>query len=43
MAAEVMLRAHTNLITAVDDKLDTDIRQRLDTLVDDKVSEIERR
>ncbi len=37
MAAEAMLRAETDLVAAVDDKLDTDMRQRLDTLVDDKV------
>ncbi|MES3057655.1 DUF4158 domain-containing protein [Sphingomonas faeni] len=37
MAAEAMLRAETDLVAAVDDTLDTEIRQRLDTLVDDKV------
>ncbi|MFC5423960.1 DUF4158 domain-containing protein [Bosea eneae] len=37
MAAEAMLRAETDLVAAVDDKLDADMRQRLDTLVDEKV------
>lgn len=37
MAAEAMLRAETDLIAAVGGKLDADTRQRLDTLVDDKV------
>ena len=37
MAAEAMLRAETDLVAAVDDTLDTEMRQRLDTLVDDKV------
>ena len=37
MAAEAMLRAETDLVTAVDDALDAEMRQRLDTLVDDKV------
>ena len=37
MAAEAMLRAETDLVAAVDDALDTETRQRLDRLVDDKV------
>ncbi len=37
MAAEAMLRAETDLVAAVDDALDTEMRRRLDTLVDDKV------
>ena len=37
MAAEAMLRAETDLVAAVADTLDTEMRQRLDTLVDDKV------
>src|SRR3546814_13222115 len=37
MAAEAMLRAETDLVAAVDDQLDTEMRQRLDTLVADKV------
>lgn len=37
MAAEAMLRAEPGLIATVDDKLDTDMRQCLDTLVGDKV------
>ena len=37
MAAEAMLRAEIDLVAAIDDALDTEMRQRLDTLVDDKV------
>lgn len=37
MAAEAMFRAETDLVAAVDDTLDTQMRQRLDTLVDGKV------
>src|SRR3546814_10218041 len=32
-----MLRVETDLVAAIHDKLDADMRQRLDTLVDDKV------
>lgn len=37
MAAEAMLRTETDLVAAVDEILDADMRQRLDALVDDKV------
>lgn len=37
MAAEVMHRAETALITAVDGQFTSDVRHRLDTLVDEKV------
>lgn len=37
MAAEAMHRAETDLVAAIDGKLDLDVRHRLDTLVDDKV------
>ena len=37
MAAEAMLRVETDLVAAIHDKLDADMRQRLDTLVDEKV------
>src|SRR3546814_16945723 len=37
MAAEAMLRTETDLVAAVDAKLDADMRQRLDMLIDEKV------
>lgn len=37
MAAEAMHRAETDLVVAIDGKIDADARQRLDTLIDDKV------
>src|SRR3546814_7906823 len=37
MSAEAMLRVETDLVAAIHDKLDADMRQRLDTLVDEKV------
>jgi hypothetical protein len=37
MAAEAMLRPESDLVAAVDDALDTETRQRLDTLVNDKL------
>src|SRR3546814_17625211 len=37
MAAEAMLRVETDLVAAIQDKLDADMRQSLDTLVDEKV------
>ena len=37
MAAEAMHRAETDLVIAIDGKIDADARQRLDTLIDDKV------
>src|SRR3546814_11534603 len=33
IAAEAMLRVETDLVAAIHDKLDADLRQRLDTLV----------
>ena len=43
MAAEAMLQAETDLVTAVDDALDAEMRQRLNTLVDDKVHDRQNR
>src|SRR3546814_14375279 len=37
MAAEAMLRAETELVAAIHDKPAADMRQRLDTLVDEQV------
>lgn len=37
MAAEAMHPAETDLVVAIDGKIDADARQRLDTLIDDKV------
>src|SRR3546814_20013410 len=43
MAAEAMLRVETDLVAAIHDKRDADMRQRLDTLVDEKVHDRQRR
>lgn len=37
MAAEAMLRAENDLVAAIDDTLNTEMQERLDTLVDDKL------
>ncbi|KAJ8133975.1 hypothetical protein OY671_012811, partial [Metschnikowia pulcherrima] len=37
MAAEAMSRVETDSVAAIHDKLDADMRQRLDTSVDEKV------
>src|SRR3546814_11182673 len=43
MAAEAMLRVETDLVAAIHDKLDADMRQSLDTLVDEEVPVRQRR